>query len=105
MSEGRNPRDAAAKSIGPGAPPDLRAVSRKIARRTTDLIAVGVVLIGGLSIGRQVVEWWRDEPAQGAAAPQASGIDPTGDGPLRLEFGDYPLAMERQTIVGDQDSA
>lgn len=85
---------------------DLSTVARRVTSRTTDLIAIGVVLVGGLSMGRQVVEWWQAEPPS-VAMSGAVDVHPWGAGgsPVELEFGDYPLALRRQTITGDRETA
>lgn len=83
------------------------ALGRQIASRTTDLIVIGVVLIGGLTIGRNVVTWWRAEPASIAPLMAATGPQLWDDAgaPLQLEFGDSPLSLVRQTISGDSEIA
>lgn len=89
-------------------PADFAAVSKRIAGRTTDLIVVGIVLIGGLSMGRQVAEWWREESvAVGAAGTAFDGTTLWGDAnaPLQLEFGNHPLALKRETVAGDRTTA
>jgi hypothetical protein len=99
----------AAKNDAKGAnhaPTDFSTVARRVTSRTTDLIAIGVVLVGGLSMGRQVVEWWQAEPPS-VAISGAADVHPWGAGesPVELEFGDYPLALRRQIISGDRETA
>jgi hypothetical protein len=88
-------------------PVDFATVSKRIASRTTDLIAIGVVLVGGLSMGRQIHEWWQAEPSVVALAGTADAISPwgTGEAPVDLQFGDYPLAIRRQIVTGDREAA
>lgn len=84
------------------------ALARRISSRTTDLVAIAVVLIGGMSIGRQLVEWWRVEPESLLpAAPHSTGGELLGaDGtPVTLEFGGAPLAMTREIVACDPASA
>jgi hypothetical protein len=99
------PPHRAAAGSGPA---DFAAVSKRIAGRTTDLIVIGIVLIGGLSMGRQVAEWWHEDPVEvGAAGTAFNGTTLWGDAntPLTLEFGNHPLALQRQTVAGDRTTA
>jgi hypothetical protein len=87
---------------------DFGSLSRKIAGRTTDLIAIGLVIIGGLSMGRQIVEWWGAEPpVVGVSSATEGDSTPWGTGstPVDLEFGDYPLSLRREVVAGDQVEA
>lgn len=87
---------------------DFGRLAKRISSRTTDLIAIAVVLIGGLSIGRQLVEWWRAEPEVGVPVVAGeSETNPWGTGaaPVLLEFGDAPLALSRQNVSGDRETA
>lgn len=81
-------------------------VARLIAGRTTDLIAIGVVLIGSLAFGRQAIIWWRTEPDE-ITHPQviAEQSDPWGAAPVEIEFGDAPLAVSRETVAGEREAA
>ncbi|MSR59654.1 MAG: hypothetical protein EXS05_18765 [Planctomycetaceae bacterium] len=86
----------------------ISALARRISSRTTDLIAIAVVLIGGLSIGRQLIEWWRADPETGVpVVANESETNPWGSGaaPVLLEFGDAPLALSRQSVSGDREAA
>jgi hypothetical protein len=88
---------------------DFRGLAKRIAGRTTDLIAIGVVLVGGLTLGRQVLEWWRTDPPETVAAtnalPGTAGPWGAANTPVQLEFGEYPLALRRETIAGDREAA
>jgi hypothetical protein len=89
-------------------PADFALLAKRIAGRTTDLIVIGIVLIGGLSMGRQVIEWWREDPAAIGAADAAIGGNALwGDqnAPLELEFGNYPLTLRRESVAGNRDTA
>lgn len=82
-------------------------VARRTTSRTTDLIAIAIVGIGSLTLGRQVLQWWHVDPPSASAtadASHASGWEAAG-GPLVLEFGDSPLAMTREALRGDRETA
>lgn len=96
------PSPAAARPAG-----GLGDVARRMRSRTLDLIAIGIVLVAGLTFGRQIVEWWRTEPVDLAAGVPALGVNSGwGDGgaPVTLEFGDRPFVLARQMAPGDRDS-
>jgi hypothetical protein len=83
-------------------------VARRMTSRTTDLIAIGIVVVASLTLGRQVLVWWHAAPPDGRAAAAATASKPVWDDPnqpMALEFGDFPLAMIRQIIVGDREAA
>ncbi|HUG92894.1 MAG TPA: hypothetical protein VML55_18780 [Planctomycetaceae bacterium] len=81
-------------------------ISRRIARRTTDLLAISLVLVAGLGLGRQIVSWWRSEPAPAGAAADVTASSPwNAQGvPLTLEFGDLPFAVERTPVTGTRET-
>ena len=102
------------RQFWPPPPPDgapRPGLARRIAGRTTDLLALAILLIGGLTIGRQVTIWWRDEPTHSLAPADLQAnlplFDfPAGPGePLRLEFGSSPFSLERQVVAGDASLA
>ena len=49
-------------------PVGLGDVARRMISRTTDLIAIGIVVVASLSLGRQVLVWWHTAPPTRAAA-------------------------------------
>ncbi len=82
-------------------------IARKMTSRTTDLIAIGIVVVGSLTLGRQVLVWWHAAPPTRAAAEMSARTGPVWEDPsqpLSLEFGDVALAMTRQVVVGERDA-
>lgn len=79
-------------------------LARRMTSRTTDLIAIAIVVVASLTLGRQVLEWWHAAPQQQAAGGSATAaIRPVWEDklqPVALEFGDIPLSMTRQTVLG-----
>jgi len=92
----------------PKPPSGFGDIARRITSRTTDLIAIAIVVVASLTFGRQVLQWWRaapPEPGSPAVAPVAQPGWEDRLQPVSLEFGDLPLSMTRQTIVGSSDTA
>ncbi len=91
---------------GPGPRAGLAGVSRQILRRTTDLIAVALVLAASLTFGRQVLRWWGADARDAAAELAAPPSSLPGDGaPMTLEFGSQPFSFTRQTFAGSHEVA
>src|SRR5262245_36752603 len=88
--------------------PSQSSIARRIASRTTDLIAIGVVLAAALSFGREIVVWWRAEPPTvtiDAAAEAPAALWETPGAAVTLDFGDRPLSLARQSVSGEHDRA
>jgi hypothetical protein len=86
------------------ATPSLADVARRIRSRTTDLLAISIVLGASLSFGPQLISWWKaPQPNQ---SPPAWQLTPAGwetaDQPVDLGFGDSSLTLTRQTVTGNQ---
>ena len=91
----------------PKSVPALRTLTwyelgRRMTSRTTDLLAIGIVVVVSLTMGRQILQWW------GTDAPQVLDMGPldnsnsewgAGSRPVTLEFGNSPLTMTRQVIA------
>ena len=89
-------------------PTSLGDVARRITSRTTDLLAISIVLVASLTLGRQVLHWWHADPPSAAVANDPALALPAWEDelqPLSLEFGDLPLALTRQVVIGDQPAA
>jgi hypothetical protein len=86
----------------------LGDVARRISSRTTDLVAISIVLVASLTLGRQILHWWHAEPSSPTAAVGPDLAGPAWDDetqPVSLEFGDLPMALTRQLVKGDQQVA
>ena len=103
----RSETDAPQGTAARKPPPTFADVARRTTSRTSDLIAIAIVVVASLTLGRQVLRWWQAEAPSPDAAAEA-GPAPAyeiGNAPLLLEFGDIPLAMTRQAIRGDEETA
>ena len=84
---------------------DFAELSRRIAGRTTDLLAIAVLLAGGLMIGFHVTEWWNTEAAP-IAAPVAPPLSPWDDpGGVRLDFAGADWSLQRRPVEGTEEAA
>ena len=88
----------------------FRQLSRRISRRTTDLLAIAIVSLGVLSVSGRLTEWWRTDPnlvlPPAASANQVAGPGlrwGTGESAVSLLAGDLPVRIERRVLTGDQD--
>lgn len=88
------------------------AVSRKIRSRTTDLLAIGIVLIGGLTVGSRVHSWWATddvsaelENEQSVAATGAMSAWGADNIPVLMDFGDSPHSVQRTFFSGTAEAA
>ena len=71
----------------------------------SNLLATGVIVIAGLTFGRQVVEWWGVEPT--VAPPPAAGValDVGRHGAAHcVRLGDFPFLLERRLLTGDKQA-
>lgn len=84
-----------------------RSLARMIAGRATDLLAIGLVLMVGLSAGDQIVAWWRAEPAS-MPSPSGVGADELADWDARsvdVTFGESGATLSRRIVSGDRSAA
>lgn len=93
----------AAVTIGPGSTPKptLRSLSRRISSRTTDLLAIAIVLIAGLSMGQKMVQWWQDDQPSVLDMGPLDNLNTewgANSQPVSLEFGNSPVSMTRQVL-------
>jgi hypothetical protein len=80
---------------------DFGGLARRIAGWTTNGLATALILVAGLTFGRQVLVWWRQEPV---APPARSAASPEGESGLqRLEFGALTGAVQARTVRGARD--
>jgi hypothetical protein len=72
---------------------------------TSNLLVAGVVLVVGLTFGRQLMSWWAAdvEPDTEAARDVHRYLQlprPDEQAAHQLDFGDLPIQMGRQTLAG-----
>jgi len=79
---------------------DFGHLARRIAGWTTNGLATALVIIAGLTLGRQVLIWWGETPA---TSPTARARD-SGTGPepevRQLEFGALATTVQTRQIRG-----
>jgi hypothetical protein len=84
--------------------PPAPSLGRRLTRRAVDLLVVGFVLTVGLSVGRQLIDWWRTDPS--SLTPDFSGLTAVdldwNHTPVTLRFGDSATAMERRPFQGER---
>jgi hypothetical protein len=75
-------------------------VARRIGGWTTNLLATGIVLVGGLAVGWQVIGWWKEDPPSVAGQPAGlEGVELPllGKG---LEFGTRGGLLKVERVAG-----
>jgi hypothetical protein len=85
--------------------PPPTSLARTLARRTTDLLAISIVIIFGLTAGRELIQWWRTEDAVPSGGSARSVQAEWSQRPLRLRIGTSPLTLSRQPFTGTRAAA
>lgn len=76
-------------------------LGRLIASRTTDLLAIAIIVAASLALGRQTLKWWRAEPPPvlDLGPLNAANTEWGAEGaPVNLQFGDSPFRMTRRVL-------
>jgi len=98
-----------AQEDAPAQPTGFADIARRIRGRTTDILAIAIVVVFGLSFGGRIVGWWSTDPETVGLHSNipAGGSMPweTAGGVVSLEFGEHPYAIERQTLSGSRKQA
>lgn len=90
------------------APPSFAGLARRLSAWTTNSLLTVLVLVAGLSFGRQVLHWWAADAPDAATLNGGDGVLDTLGAPDRrhdLQFGDLPWQLSRQSILGDRAMA
>lgn len=80
------------------------SLARRITAVVNKTLVTGMILVAGLAVGRQLVEWWRPAPEFGTRTDAEDGF---GD-PQRaheIEFLASGWRLQRQAVAGDQQAA
>lgn len=87
-------------------------VARKIRSRTTDLLAIAILLMGGLAVGKQIHSWWQadedsNQSPQEIVQSNLGDVIPWGTDkvPVSLAFGQSPHAITRMSFQGERVEA
>ncbi len=96
--------------VGQSVETPLARLGRQIRRRTTDLLAIAILCVGGLMVGGRLSEWWKTSPDQVVSpglieADATPGFWGSSGRPVTLEFGSFPQALRRQTVRGSHQQA
>lgn len=85
--------------VAPGAAKSTLA--KRISSRTTDLLAIAIVLVGSMALGRQVLSWWHEAPPAVLPPGILADLDTewgAEDRPVELDFGTSPVRLIRQSV-------
>jgi len=113
-AEGLPPRTGVADSGSPGlsadqsgAAPGFGRLARQMADWTSRLLLAGIILVAGLTFGRQVVRWWHvgqpsPGPGDAGALPAAA---PELETAQMIRFGRQGWVLRRREVAGDRQAA
>jgi hypothetical protein len=83
---------------------------KRLFSRTTDLVAIAVVIFAGVTMGGSVLEWWRTNPEEviGPNVEQTANeyVPPdwmSGE-PVRIDAGTLNVRMQRSELTGSPDA-
>lgn len=86
--------------------PSFGSLAKRIRSRTTDLLAIAVILVGGFAVGSQVSRLWDDEPnpvPTGKTTGRPTLFD--SNEPVELDFGNSPFSIQRTAFAGTREDA
>lgn len=83
-------------------PPSKPKPARSVFARTTDILVISLLLTVSLTTGRQIIDWWHDDPTTVTApSPSTPAWGESGE-PVELQFGAAPGSLTRQVVQGDR---
>ena len=89
-------------------PSGFARIAKQISSRATDLLAISIIAVAGLTMGGYLVDWWSTDPEQAASTTSlAQSIAGTGSAwgshgaAVGLQFGDKHYSVARQVVRGD----
>ncbi len=84
-------------------PPSPSSLSGRLIRRAIDLLVIGFFAVVGLSVGSQLIDWWRTDPE--SITPDLTGLAGAdldwSRTPIAMQFGDATTSIERIPLQGD----
>lgn len=86
--------------------PKTVSTARRVAQRATDLLAISLVVMCGLTAGRQVMDWWRtDSSPRPLAGDLADPQFQWSERPLDIQVGAQGQGLQRIPFTGTRDAA
>ena len=74
--------------------------------RATDLLAIGLLLVVGLALGRQLTAWWNEPGLESTAdADRVTGAGTAWTEPDDLQLGELATTIHRRRLIGDREAA
>ncbi len=98
--------DGPSSSPEPDTTGGIGELARRYRRRTTDLLAVGLLLVVGLAVGRQLTAWWNEPELE--STPNVGGVTGSGTAwtePDDLQLGELGTTIHRRRVIGDRPAA
>jgi hypothetical protein len=101
-----DPPEASAPSNPSRKVRSLGELARRCRRRTTDLLAIGLLLVVGLAVGRQLAAWWNEAELQSTPNPlSVTGSGAAWTDPDELQLGELGQTIHRRRVSGDRQAA
>lgn len=88
---------------------DRKSPAKRIFSRVNDLLAIGIVLYGGLTMGDSVLDWWNTSPEDATQinkeklADDLVPPDLLSEQSVRIEAGVLDIGFERVKLMGTPD--
>lgn len=85
-------------------------IRKRLFSRTTDLVAIAIVLFAGFSMGGSVLEWWRTSPEEviGPNVDQTVNEllppDWMSGKPVRIDAGQLNVRLQRSELTGSAEA-
>lgn len=84
----------------------LGELARRCRRRTTDLLAIGLLLVVGLAVGRQLTAWWNEPELESISDPlSVTGSGAAWTDPDDMQLGELGQEIHRRRVNGDRQAA
>lgn len=83
---------------------------KRLFSRTTDLIAIAIVIFAGVTMGGSLLEWWRTPPEEvigpdfERGANELAPPDWMSGKPVRIDAGQLDVRMQRSELTGPADA-
>ncbi|MCA9119657.1 MAG: hypothetical protein H6822_13405 [Planctomycetaceae bacterium] len=94
---------------GVAGPEPVAMLAKRIGNLATNVMVSGLILIVGITFGREIIGWWRGDVETSNASPTALVVGEHGPTEAAshqlLEFGDFPFTLNREEFTGSVSAA